>query len=110
MYVFRQNQSSPKVLLSAFGSQQGFGVDYDATYAPVVKHISIRLIPSTAAILYLGQHQMDVVTAFLLGELTDTINMHISDGIESSNQSKPVCRLIKSWHGLKQAHAFGKQK
>ena len=48
-------------------------------------------------------HQMDVVTAFLNGELDEEIYMHQPDEYQVSGKENLVCRLKKSLYGLKQA-------
>ena len=59
--------------LVARGFSQIYGVDYLDTYAPVVKLASIRILLAIAAIYRLEIHQMDVVTAFLAGDLEEEI-------------------------------------
>ena len=48
-------------------------------------------------------HQMDVVTAFLNGELDEEIYMRQPEGYQVSDKKNLVCRLKKSLYGLKQA-------
>ena len=62
-----------KARLVARGFSQIYGVDYLDTYAPVVKLASIRILLAIAAIYGLEIHQMDVVTAFLAGDLEEEI-------------------------------------
>ena len=64
-----------KARLVARGFSQIYRVDYLDTYAPVVKLASIRIFLAIAAIHELDIHQMDVVTAFLAGELEEEIYM-----------------------------------
>ena len=47
------------------GFSQVFEVDYNETYAPVTKLMSIRILFMIATIYDLEIHQMDVVTDFL---------------------------------------------
>ena len=60
-----------KARLVARGFSQIYGVDYLDTYAPVVKFASIRILLAIAAVYELEIHQMDIVTAFLAGELEE---------------------------------------
>ena len=48
-------------------------------------------------------HQMDVVAAFLNGDLTDDIYMKQPEGFVSSKYPNKVCKLKKSLYGLKQS-------
>lgn len=47
--------------------------------------------------------QMDVVTAFLYGELEEDIFIEIPEVFRNENTSKMVCKLLKAVYGLKQA-------
>jgi hypothetical protein len=49
------------------GFSQVEGVDYDESFAPVVRYTSIRAVISIAAEMGWKIHQMDVNTAFLNG-------------------------------------------
>ncbi len=46
---------------------------------------------------------MDVVTAFLNGDLDENIYMEIPEGLKSPINEGMVCKLLKSLYGLKQA-------
>jgi hypothetical protein len=58
-----------KARLVARGFTQTFRVDYNETFAPVVKFVSIRCILALVAIEDTEIHQMDVKTAFFNGDL-----------------------------------------
>ena len=62
----------------ARGFSQTYGVNYLDTYATIVKLTLIRILPGIAATYELEIHQMDVVTAFLTGELEEEIYMEPS--------------------------------
>ena len=98
-----------KARLVARGFSQIYGIDYLDTYAPVVKLASIRILLAIAAVFGLEIHQMDVVTAFLAGDLKEEIYMEQPEGYEM-NAKDMVCRLIKSLYGLKQAPRVWNQK
>jgi hypothetical protein len=51
------------------GFTQTFGVDYNETFAPVAKFVSIHCILALVAIENMEIHQMDVKTTFLNGDL-----------------------------------------
>ena len=46
---------------------------------------------------------MDVKTAFLNGDLEEEIYMEQPKGFKTPGQEKKVCKLVKSFYGLKQA-------
>ncbi|XP_015124375.1 uncharacterized protein LOC107046295 [Diachasma alloeum] len=89
-----------KARLVAKGYSQQYGVDFAETYAPVVRADTVRMILSTAAALNLNTIQFDVKTAFLNGDLEETIYMEQPAGFEVDDR---VCLLKKSLYGLKQA-------
>jgi hypothetical protein len=99
-----------KARLVARGFSQIYGVDYLDTYAPVVKLTSIRILLAIAAIYGLEILQMDVVTAFLAGELEEEIYMEQPEGFEIGSREDFVCRLRKSIYGLKQAPRVWNEK
>jgi len=98
-----------KARLVARGFSQIYGVDYLDTYAPVVKLASIRILLAIAAIYGLEIHQMDVVTAFLAGDLEEEIYMEQPEGFEVGGNDF-VCKLRKSLYGLKQAPRVWNQR
>lgn len=90
-----------KARLVAKGCSQKYGVDYDETFSPVVRYTSIRYLFALAVEKEYKVHQMDVVTAFLQGDLDEVIYMNQPESYEDG--SNRVCKLNKSVYGLKQA-------
>lgn len=90
-----------KARLVAKGYTQRYGIDYEETYAPVVRYTTIRLLMAIAMQQGLKIHQMDAVTAFLQGDLDEEIYLEQPDGF--SDGSNRVCRLNRAIYGLKQA-------
>ena len=90
-----------KARLVAKGYTQEYGIDYGETYAPVVRYTSIRLLIALAVKRGLKIHQMDVITAFLQGDLDEEIYLKLPEGYE--NNKNQVCKLKKSIYGLKQS-------
>ena len=84
------------------GFEQQEGVDYNETFASVVKPMSYKLIFALAAALDLELEQMDVQTAFLYGEVDEEIYVEQPPGIPNSNPNL-VCRLNRALYGLKQS-------
>src|SRR5438046_746606 len=100
-----------KVRLVARGFSQMYGVDYLDTYAPVVKLASIRILLAIAAIYGLEIHQMDVMTAFLAGDLEEEIFMEQPEGFEvGTKEDDLVCRLRRTLYGLKQGTRVWNQR
>ena len=89
--------------LVAKGYAQKFGFDYLETFSPVVRFSSIRALIAFAVQNDMLIHQMDVVTAFLNGDLDEDIYMQQPDGYVQSGSEHLVCKLKKSLYGLKQA-------
>jgi hypothetical protein len=89
--------------LVAKGFAQKYGVDYQDTYAPVVRFSTIRTLLAFAIQHNMTIHQMDVVTAFLNGSLEEEIYMDQPEGYVQLGQEHLVCRLKKSLYGLKQS-------
>ena len=92
-----------KARLVAKGYSQVEGLDYDETFAPVVKIQSLRTILAIANEKGFILHQMDVKTAFLYGNLDEEIYMKQPAGAISEKHPDLMCKLKKSIYGLKQS-------
>lgn len=99
-----------KARLVIKGYSQRKGVDYEETYSPVVRHSSLRYLFATAARLNLDIDQMDAVTAFLQGELSEEIYMEQPPYFEDTQNRTKVCKLNKALYGLKQSSRVWNQK
>src|SRR5690606_23722367 len=62
-----------KARLVAKGFTQRFEVDYSETFAPVVRHSTLILLLALAVEKNLAISHLDVTTAFLNGDLVETI-------------------------------------
>lgn len=92
-----------KARLVAKGYAQREGVDYHKIFAPVVMHVSIRILLTIVAQEDLELEQLDVKTAFLHRELAEKIYMKPPEGYEHMFKEDKVCLLNKSLYGLKQS-------
>ena len=107
-WVFKKKEGIPgaeapryKARLVAKGFTQVEGIDYNEIFSPVVKHCYIRVLMAIVNMYDLELEQMDVKTAFLHGELEETIYMQQPEGFVEDNTK--VCLLKKSLYGLKQS-------
>lgn len=87
----------------AKGCTQKYEIDYLETYLPVVRYTSIRYLVAFAAKLQPNIDQMDAVTAFLQGDLSEEIYMEQPDGF--NDNSGRVCKLKKSIYDFKTERA-----
>jgi len=84
-----------KARLVARGDRQVAGIDYDESYAPVVKWATIRTVLAFAAAQDMNIHQLDIVTAFLGAPLDAVIYLWL--------RCCMIVRLLHSIYGLKQS-------
>ena len=92
-----------KARLVARGFMQEKGIDYEDTFAPVVRYDSIRILLALAAENDCHLANFDVQSAFLYGDLSECIYMKQPVGFENKKRPELVCKLNKSLYGLKQS-------
>jgi hypothetical protein len=92
-----------KARFVAKGFTQQYGIDYCETFSPVIRHSSIRFLCSLAAQLDLEVDHLDVVTAFLQGDLHEEIYMSHPEGFVVEGEEDKVCLLKRAIYGLKQS-------
>lgn len=91
-----------KARIVAKGFTQKKGVDFDETFSAVVAMKTIRTLVAVAATFGLEIDQLDVVAAFLYGDLDETIYMDLPQGHPDQGQGF-VCKLNRGIYGLRQA-------
>src|SRR5271170_161840 len=77
--------------------------DFDETFAPIARFVTIRILLAIAAGLGLWLHHMDVKMAFLYGDLDKEIYVEQPEGYVVPGQEDLILLLTKSLYGLKQA-------
>lgn len=94
-----------KARLVVRGHTQREGVDYEETFAPVSRYESIRTLLAASVNEEMYVHQMDVISAYTQGELSDEIYMVQPEMyvVKKKSEESKVCKLIKPLYGLKQS-------
>ncbi|GKV50098.1 hypothetical protein SLEP1_g56814 [Rubroshorea leprosula] len=82
-----------KACLVAQGYTQQSGVDYDETFIPVVKPVTIRTVLALVVLSSWPIHQLDVKNAFLNGYLSKLVYMHQPPGFVDQRYPDHVCLL-----------------
>ncbi|GJQ98073.1 retrotransposon protein, putative, ty1-copia subclass [Tanacetum coccineum] len=92
-----------KAYLVAKGFTQTPGIDYEETFSHVVDIRAIGILIAIAAFYDYEIWQMDVKTAFLNGYLNKEVYMEQLEGFVSQKFPNRVCKLKRSYYGLKKA-------
>jgi len=95
-----------KARLVVQGFSQVYGIDYEETFAPTVCKELLRIFLALVTAYDLELYQMDVVAAYLSGELNDEkIYIRVPQGVtvrENPDGFKMICRFRRGLYGLKQ--------
>lgn len=107
-WVFKTKRNSEgkiekyKARLVARGHTQEAGVDYEEIFAPVARYEIIRTLLAAAVEEEMHVHQMDVVSAYVQGNLNDEVFMEQPEAFMEKGDRR-VCKLHKPLYGLKQS-------
>ncbi len=85
------------------GYLQQFGIDFDQTFAALVKPMAFRVLFAIAAYYDLDIDQMDVKTAFLYRMIDQLVYVQIPKGFDDATNKGMVWKLLKALYGLKKA-------
>ena len=78
-------------------------IDFDETFAPVVRLESIRILLAITSHLNFKLYQMDVKSAFLNGMLQEEVYVEQPKDFINPHRSDDVYKLERALYGLKQA-------
>lgn len=78
------------------------GMNYDETFTPIVKMVTIMLV--LALVVHFGWivFQMDVKSAFLNGQLEEETYMYQPQGFKVLRKEHMLCKLVKALYVIKQ--------
>ena len=99
-----------KARIVAKGFDQVPGQDYELTFASVAKFTTLRMLLSIVAHEDWELHQVDVVGAYLQGDLDEEIYMEVPEGVKEKGKEGWYWKLTKALYGLKQAGHQWKKK
>jgi len=106
-WVFRVNENPDrtvnkyKVRFVVKGFHQRLGYDYNETFSPIIKLVTVRILLTLAITHKWKLQQLDVNNVILNGILQEEVFMTQPPGFETSNKQL-VCKLNKAIYGLKQ--------
>ena len=107
-WVFKKKRNGVyRARLVGLGYSQVPGIDHKDNFSPVVSEITFRIVMILALLNDWDMEIVDVVTAFLYGDLEETIFMKIPAGLEEYLQTsfdEDDCVILdKALYGLVQA-------
>jgi hypothetical protein len=91
-----------KARLVIRGFLQRFGVDFMETFAPTASLAAFRLLVALSVYYGWSLRNLDIITAFLNGDIDSEVYMGIPEGM-NLNRKCFVLKLRRSLYGLKQA-------
>ena len=92
-----------KARIVAKGYSQIPGQDFEHTFSSVARLTTLRTLLALSARENWELHQVDVVGAYLQGDLGEELYVEPPDGIRTKNDDQRLWRLRRPLYGLKQA-------
>jgi transposase InsO family protein len=100
-----------KARLVARGFSQQEGLDFEDTFAPVIRLESLRVLFAIAVLYGLKAHLLDATNAYVGSQIDKQIFMEMPQGIDpSTHEPGDVCEILQSLYGLKQSAYLWNQK
>nr|GEV53235.1 retrovirus-related Pol polyprotein from transposon TNT 1-94 [Tanacetum cinerariifolium] len=93
-----------KARLVAKGYRQEEGINFEESFALVIRIEAIRIFIANAISKNMTIYQMDVKTTFLNGELKEKVYVSQPEGFVDPGHLTHLYHLKKALYGLKQAH------
>ncbi|UYV76838.1 hypothetical protein LAZ67_14002149 [Cordylochernes scorpioides] len=103
VWTLVQREKNMKIINSKWFFSIKSTPEYEESFSPVIRKESLRAIVALAAQLNLVITSYDVKTAYLYGELKETIFMKQPEGFVEKGEEDKVCKLLKSIYGLPQS-------
>lgn len=82
---------------------QQYDIDFDQTFAAIIKPIAFRVFFAIAVFYNLDINQIDVKTAFLYSLIDQLVYVEISKETKTEANQNIVYKLLKTLYGLKQS-------
>ncbi|EED15089.1 conserved hypothetical protein [Talaromyces stipitatus ATCC 10500] len=103
-----------KARLVARGFSQQEGLDFEDTFAPVIRLESLRVLFAIAASYGMVAHLLDATNAFVGSRIDKEMFMEIPQGLEDHGvgptEPDQVCEILQSLYGLRQSANLWNQK
>lgn len=85
------------------GFLQQFSINFDQTFATVVKSIAFRVLFAITTFYDLDINQIDIKTVFLYSLIDQLIYVKIPKGTETDANKNMICKLLIALYSLKQS-------
>jgi hypothetical protein len=86
-------------------------LDFEDTFAPVIRLESLRILFALAATYGLKAHLLDATNAYVGSKIDKQIYMEVPEGVNpKSHEPNDVCEILQSLYGLRQSAYLWNQK